>query len=368
MTIQERLSLNKDYIIKSYQEGISTNKLAKEFNCNSGSIYFFLKNCNISIKQKQNFIGNIEDYKDKILQYFDDGLSAYKISKLLKINKTSILHFLQKHNCNTSRYNCIKENKLKDKKEQVIQLYREGKSCNEIAEIINHSQPEIAKLLKNNNIKLRPKNIYTVDETFFQNINSEEKAYILGLWYSDGNVKNNLIRISLQEDDIEILEKVKNILKYTGPLKLKIKKGNRKKQVELAITRKCLADQLINLGCVPNKSLILTFPDFLSEELIQHFIRGYFDGDGSINIKKEKNCSISITSTDMFNNVLEKLLLTQFQIKSKQYYRYKNTCTTSLMIGKTRNSLNFLNWIYSNSTIHLNRKYQKYLALKGYLA
>lgn len=42
-----------------------------------------------------------------------------------------------------------------------------------------------------------------------------------------------------------------------------------------------MANDLINLGCVPNKSLILMPPN-LKNKFISHFIRGYFDGDGSI--------------------------------------------------------------------------------------
>lgn len=50
-----------------------------------------------------------------------------------------------------------------------------------------------------------------------------------------------------------------------------------------SVTNKHLWSTLNNLGCVPNKSLILTFPSidiFKNKDLIRHFIRGYFDGDG----------------------------------------------------------------------------------------
>ena len=50
-----------------------------------------------------------------------------------------------------------------------------------------------------------------------------------------------------------------------------------------------MVNDLINLGCIPNKSLTLTFPDFINDELLPHFIRGYFDGDGCIwNGKRKK--------------------------------------------------------------------------------
>jgi intein/homing endonuclease len=45
---------------------------------------------------------------------------------------------------------------------------------------------------------------------------------------------------------------------------------------------KKLHDDLVKHGCVEKKSLILQFPKDLSQELISHFVRGYFDGDGCI--------------------------------------------------------------------------------------
>lgn len=41
-------------------------------------------------------------------------------------------------------------------------------------------------------------------------------------------------------------------------------------------------------GCVPNKSLILKFPTTLPNELVNDFIRGYFDGDGSVYINNKR--------------------------------------------------------------------------------
>ena len=70
-----------------------------------------------------------------------------------------------------------------------------------------------------------------------------------------------------------------------------------------------LHDSLIKQGCVPNKSLILTFPDInvVSEDLVRHFIRGYFDGDGCLSFNKNKYCTpnISILGTKQFLEKLE---------------------------------------------------------------
>lgn len=65
-----------------------------------------------------------------------------------------------------------------------------------------------------------------------------------------------------------------------------------KEYSRIQISSKTLTADLLKLGCTPRKSLTLKFPNdgiFKSNDLIRHFIRGYFDGDGSVFISMEKH-------------------------------------------------------------------------------
>ena len=136
---------------------------------------------------------------------------------------------------------------------------------------------------------------YSYDSDFFEKIDSEAKAYWLGFLYADGyihrNYKNGKIKsmsleLSLKSEDRVHLENFLRDIKSNVPIKDKVIKLNDKKyfanRVIVSNTKMCR--DLVNLGCVPNKSLILTFPsyDIVPKEFMWDFIRGYFDGDGSI--------------------------------------------------------------------------------------
>ena len=365
MTIRDELYRNKQLIINLINEGKSTNYIGKQFDCNAGTIWFFLKENKINLKNKRSDnYGLVLSNKEEIINRYNSGESLYKISKSLNINDTSIAKKMKEWGINTSRGAKFDKTKptLKSKTHQVIEMYQSGKTHNEIAIELGYSTSKICTLLQKNNIKARSTTIYNVDEEFFKEINTEEKAYILGWWYSDGNVRlDGKIRVALAEDDKNILEWIKEQLKYTGPLYYKKPKNEKSKaQFELCINRQSLAKDLIKWGCIPSKSLILTFPDFLREDLVRHFVRGVFDGDGSINLTRKTCPTIFITGSYNFIYRLADILPCDF---TNIYQRYKNRdpekSAHSLFIGRNVDVMNFLHWIYDDCTCKLQRKYDK---------
>ena len=121
----------------------------------------------------------------------------------------------------------------------------------------------------------------------------------MGFLYADGNISStgNRLEIHLAIKDLGHLEKFRKFLK----LETEIRSGIDSKGYEfchLSIRNKHLWETLNDLGCVPNKSLILKFPRFSIfkgnvQELILHFIRGYVDGDGCLCTYKSKNSIIT---------------------------------------------------------------------------
>jgi hypothetical protein len=129
---------------------------------------------------------------------------------------------------------------------------------------------------------------YTLDETYFNKIDTKQKAYILGFIYADGNVsiKDNSyrLRFNLQQKDKSVLDFIKQELKYTGPIRL----SKNKKYNILEISSKKLIKNLIILGAIPNKSLIL-LPPKIDPIFEGSFIKGYFDGDGCVGFYPRKS-------------------------------------------------------------------------------
>lgn len=118
------------------------------------------------------------------------------------------------------------------------------------------------------------------------------------------------------------------------------------------------------LGCVERKSLILKFPteEQVPKELIMHFIRGYYDGDGSFTFGSGKypQASLNFIGTmDFLIGVKENLkVVTPIKIDKRKNIPY-------LMFGGNKNALEKLNMMYKDATIYLDRKYNNYKILKS---
>ena len=166
-----------------------------------------------------------------------------------------------------------------------------------MAEREGTTRQTLAKYFKQLGIEIVNKqNRLKFDNTIFDSIDTEEKAYWLGFIFADGTINSSpleinkkpkyTIEISLKADDFHHLKKFNTFMKYKkNGVKIQDAKCGKVicKRCRWTITDKHLWETLNNYGCTPKKSLTLKFPDeniFKSKDLIRHFIRGYFDGDG----------------------------------------------------------------------------------------
>lgn len=209
-------------------------------------------------------------------------------------------------------------------------------------------------------------------ENYFDTIDTEIKAYFLGLLWADGcnYKKNNSISIALQEEDSYILEKIKNdIFIINKPLRLKkAQTFKSKNQFVLSIYGKYISDLLENYGMIPKKSLSLKFPrkGVLNEELIHHFIRGYFDGDGCISsTKKEKQITCTFVGTFEFLTSVKNILINVgFSDVKLISVNDKDKNTFVLSFTGRKNALRLYQYMYKNANFYLIRKYEKFKNVK----
>ena len=128
---------------------------------------------------------------------------------------------------------------------------------------------------------------YKVNENYFENINSHEKAYILGFIYADGYNGEDTLELAQNIEREDVLVHIKTALETDQEIKYYVpNKGT------LNIYSKKICSDLVNLGAIRNKSLVLQFPTFLPEELMCSFILGYFDGDGCVWDGKRKKMTV----------------------------------------------------------------------------
>ena len=220
---------------------------------------------------------------------------------------------------------------------------------------------------------------YTFDTHWLDELDCEEKFYFLGFFAADGNVDlsngNYRARVKIQRGDRKLLERFNELLQNTRSIDDGVEKPRakwcREDYIEyysvLQLGNRPFCERLIELGMVPNKTFVLKFPDYIPDEYLKHFVRGYFDGDGSISLMYSPNGKTARATTGFssgsksFLKDLKKKLKKQIGIHSE--IKPLHGKTWSLDIDRMEDILPFLNWMYEDAHIYLQRKYDRYIEL-----
>ena len=263
----------------------------------------------------------------------------------------------------------------------VYNLAMNGKSQSFVAKLYGVSNSCIQRFAVKYKIVFQHRknfNIKKCTENFFDTIDNEEKSYILGFLIADGCLKkekrkNNFsYRIAFNNsiDDIDIIQKIHSLLCPNNNLIIrdnKCNEVNRKKQVLLQFTSKKLFDVLYNTYNIkPNKTFDnnFIFPiKLIPNELRRHFIRGFFDGDGSFTNKKDLRF---VFNSPYFMKQICLILKEEFKKRNTEfsYKMYtvngKNVDYWRLIINVGKKRLNCLyDILYNKTNIYLKRKKEK---------
>lgn len=249
-------------------------------------------------------------------------------------------------------------------KDNLYRLYVEKKlSTKQIGEIYDCYNTTILRWLKYFNIPLRGNRTYAkynVDIHFFDNIDTEEKAYILGYIFSDGHVaKNNNIMFGCDMNDEDVLIKIKRAMKSEHPIRNKFSSYGHPIST-LMITCKELHDRLLELGFNNRKSYGMDFNRLLSNiprSLLNHFTRGIFDGDGSIRVYKYnylKKHQYHFGYTGIIDSV--KFFDSMFNIGCKYYDETGKGLTYTIRSANKHTIYAAYHILYNDANIYMDRK------------
>ena len=205
-----------------------------------------------------------------------------------------------------------------------------------------------------------------LNEHYFENVISEEQAYWLGFLMADGCVtrhdsKSGYSRLDviLKDSDITHLEKLKKAIATEQSIRVKTtvdKRGFESTRCELRVSSVDLCSDLKKYGIVPQKTGKEIVPD-IEEGLIRHFIRGYFDGDGSLTQSNGyysfKICSSSRMLVEQIVTYFEKIGI---ELAYQTYSQYKNDFFIIESRHKSRN-VDIVKHLYQDATIYLQRKH-----------
>ena len=319
----------KDKLIKDYIPGTTSLKnLAKKYNINDYQTVSIVLNENgiKPIKPKHNISRNL--LKKASEYYIDNNISVIDCAKEFKIGKNTLYTYLKEHN-----------------------------------------------LIKN------PKNYQkdiSYNENFFDNIDTEEKAYWLGFIMADGytrlNKKNNPAQTSIEisKKDIEILHAFKNSIKSNHIIKERTRctvTGKISEYCSITISSQHLTNKLVSYGVIPNKTYVGYINEEIfnnNEELIFHYLRGYSDGDGTINKRKYSYVFKLVIKSESILNTISNWIKKYCNIEPKIKLQSDSLGSAyRLSIQNKKEYFIFLDKLYKNANIYLDRKYKNYLSHKS---
>lgn len=221
---------------------------------------------------------------------------------------------------------------------------------------------------------------YNYNKDYFSIIDTEEKAYWLGFLYADGCItrfyRNEKLRsmsleLCLCKKDKEHLNKFLTCLDSNVPIKERISKINGKQYKSYRVVINCtkLCYDLINLGCTPQKTYTIKFPtyDIVPKKYIRDFLRGFFDGDGCICITEINNKPHIVTNfsgmSDMLKSISDFLISEKIlRVVPKIHNDERREKTYNMYFYGSDSNKEFLDYIYKDSIIYLDRKYNAYIS------
>lgn len=216
---------------------------------------------------------------------------------------------------------------------------------------------------------------HSIDSSYFDNIDTQEKAYWLGFIWADGCISKtgprgsgpNRLRLAQKWSEKEHLEKFQKALKSDYEIK-PVEHDNGHTVAQLDINCRPLCEALQNLGydIKPKRCHIPPIP----RSLLPHFIRGYFDGDGALSIytqtikkwvvlKQEWSITGNIQFVSEVKDELTKSANVTKDVALKYYKRSPTVAT--VRYGKRADISLLYDYLYKNASVYLETKHNKFV-------
>jgi len=251
-----------------------------------------------------------------------------------------------------------------EKKKEIVEYYKsKPMTIDDVAKKFSYSNPTIIKILNSFKVKRYKKaQLFSpnFNEKYFETIDTEKKAYFLGLIIADGCIysskgKSPMLCLSLKNEDKYIIEELKRELNSNKSI------VNCKGCSSIQFLSTKLINDLKKYGLSENKSTHEVFPTNIKPELMHHLIRGLFDGDGNYNFISRKGrkvhhkcirlCGGKELLSDLIKYLYDNLNIDKINISEGNG---KNLYTISY--AKNESLFKLINYMFSDATIFLKRK------------
>jgi DNA-binding transcriptional regulator YiaG len=405
--------IRKTIVVNLYKKGIALNKISQELNTPLMNVLEILETALKDFQYAGAITFSQDHIKEILVHYEDFKISSKLLAKKFGHCKKTILKILRQNNMRLRPSGNQKI--MKEDEPLIIKMKLDGIAIKEIADHFGVSTKPILRVLHKNNVeveKYRPTvesqkkaRKYQCNTKFFSVIDTAVKAYFLGLFAADGSFIRNKqgdligIQIGLKKSSAHILIKFLQCIESNDRLrktsyvyKYKGKKKVLHSRVAMVFSKELAEDVRRQLQLPDNefqKTYDLVFPyKMIPKSFVASFIRGVFDGDGTINYypnstKKEKDMYISFYGTKKLLEgirtiICENCLVNFAKVKPKRTDGEFNRNTKKdkekedvidednlweLSWSGRKQILEILDWMYKGETLFIEEKYRKYKSI-----
>ena len=310
---------------------------------------------------------NIDLVKEKL----NEEKTLSEVCKELNYPYKQIHRYIKKEDVNYKKRKKLTKEDVFIIKSAIYDRYKKGESLKSLSEEFKIDRGSIKKIFIKENLslvqecKIRCKDI---NHDFFEKIDSELKSYLLGFFTADGTInrRGNSISVLIQERDIEILDLFKEAFNDKKDFyKYKKKKETHQNRLKFVLNSERNKKNILNKGINYNKTeFLFNLPnEYVEEPFIKDFIRGYFDGNGSIILpsKKSRVTKFKITSTNLDFLLFCKNIFVNLGCSFVKIENYQHLKAKTLYIQNKKSIQIVFNYLYNNDKClyKLNRKYEK---------
>ncbi|MBI3651476.1 MAG: hypothetical protein HY231_10695 [Acidobacteria bacterium] len=253
----------------------------------------------------------------------------------------------------------------------IIAHYQEGHTAREVLKLIPFkTKKTVYDVLEKHGVAKRSPygraDYKSYHEAIFANVDTQAKAYWLGILLTDGYISdtrnNGEPQIGLQMIDCELLEKFREFLGSTNPvLHIKARSIRHQPLYRVTVSSQRMAADLSRYGVVPRKSA-LTYLPVLQQEFMPHLLRGILDGDGTVSHRQDGGAIIGFCGSERLLTEIRMWLICKLGISDNRLHQNKSVAFIQWSLDADIRKIT--RYLYQNAEVYLERKK---VLLKRYL-
>lgn len=359
--------MSKQQVTELYISGKNPMDISRDLGIPFQTVYYYLDQAGLrKSTSKEDITSSVKEKEKQIVELYNLGYNSVEIADKLGFkSSTSVRRYYAKLGLEANR-NRIAFSKTEI--DNIVKTYNDGATMQEIANMypdkFSSGQQSVTWFFKRYGIEARrtgfDSNVQAKD--YFLSVDNERKAYFLGLLMADGNVTDGAtggkaISLPLYGEDGYLVEEFgkeigcPNIFYHSAESNAKRSGFSSSNSTVIRFGCVEMAADLAKYDVVNCKTGLEKIPILLCRELTPHFIRGYFDGDGTVYWTKDGYVRFGVYGS----HLICQQILDYFGWNNKVHDQ-KTYDVSFFLIQKKSKMLDFYNAIYTNATIWMNRK------------